>query len=721
MRSLFLGWRLAKRSWRGSFARTSSMALGMVLAGFVAAAFFSLPSILEGRNTRTEIVAARFDSINADGTTSDAGLTGANLQEQLPQGILKRILISSSLPSTEVALPPGVIELPTAGQVVMSPKLIQVVDADPLVAKRFPQERIGTITDEGLVGPDDLVAYVGVEPDDRLYPIAFGTTEVWHPIKQGEINIALVLAAAFLAFPAGMFLATSSRLSARARNQRLSSLRLLGMSRRAVRTVNAVETAVVAAIGAVVGCGLWALTQPALGRTGVGGFRWFAADAPLRPLTVVSVTALAALAAVAVGTVTANDAIDEPLATQRHGEQTVRVHWRGAALGLGAALLLAASRRHGDDIDNVFFVLLVVGGFASAIGTALATPVVSQVLGTWLGKRASGTTRMLVARRLRHEPSASGRILTGVLVATFALGVGQGVIGAFRDASSFGVDDATTWINTSLSGAEITSLPGVASAIPLVSIDTDAYGLPADADPQVYAATCAQLEGQLAQPLPACVDGTAFELNYFDAPPSYKLPVLVAQWPTDSSQSISGIIVPPTDVSDAVTDGWNVRLDTTLRQEFAAALVAGDPYAFTGIYPDDRELGDMVSALVTAGAIAAFVIGLGAVVVATADRAVERRTLDANLLALGIPGNILRRAQLWTVSLPVAVTVTLAALIGTLAGHLFRQAGFDEGLPYPWSAALISSSVGLAGAALAGGLAYVLARTNLRPGDLRRE
>ncbi len=719
MRSLSLGWQLARRSWRSSIARTSSMAIGMVLAGFVAAAFFSLPAIFDGRNARTETVAVtspRDDSVA--GATEAIGLVGRSIEEQIPQGRLDRVLIAHADPTVPASLPPGVSVMPLPGQVVMSPALMDLVEADALVAARFPQQRVGIVGDDGLVGPNDLVAYVGVDPDDRLFPVAFGATDVWRPIKAGEVNIAMVVAAAFLALPAGMFLATSSRLSARARDQRLASLRLLGMSRRAVRTVNAVETAIVAAVGAVIGCGLWALTQPALGRFGVGGFKWFASDAPLRPFTVVAAAVLAAFAAVAVGTVTANDAIDEPLATGRQGTPTVHIAWRGSVLILGSALLIAAGMRNDDQINNVFFTLLIAGGFAAAIGITLATPVVSQILGNLLSHRPSGTTRMLVARRLRHEPSAAGRVLTGVLAATFALGVGQGVVGAFQDASGHR-EDATIGLDTRLTNNELTSLTGVIAALPQVTIDPAALGLPAEADTQAFAATCAQIENQLDQPLPDCTDGNPFELGYADQPSTFGLPVVVAQWPDGSSQSIAGIIVPPG--TGEPNQFWTVRIDTTLRQEFEAGLVAADPIAFAGNYPDDRELGDMVSALVTAGSIAAFVIGLGAVVVATADRAVERRSLDANLLAIGIPGTILRRAQLWTVSLPVAVTVTMAAFIGTLAGHLYRQAGLSLPRPYPWNVALLSSTIGIVIAALAGTLAFALARPRLKPTDLRTE
>lgn len=724
MNSLALGWRLARRSWRESFGRTASMALGMMLAGFGGAAIIGLPAIFDGKNDRREAVAMAppAELLQADQTT-DPDLTswpllGRQIQEQVGEHGITRIVLAG-----EGELPPGVAVLPLPGEVVMSPALARLAATDPLLARRFPQQRVGTIADTGLIDPGDLVAYVGTEPDERLFPTSFGTADLGPITGTAEVRIVMVLATAFLALPAAAFLITSSRLSARARDQRLASLRLLGLSRRAVRTVNAVETAVVAGVGSALGCLLWAVAQPWVGRRGVGGFTWFAGDSPIRLTSTLLIIIVSVIGAVAVATVTTNDAVDEPLATGRQATPSVRVAWRAVVLLAGVAMLLAA-KFIGVEQEVLFFMLLFVGGLTAATGTALATPVVSRAIGTWLSSAGAGTTRMLVARRLRHEPSAAGRVLTGVLMATFALGVGHGVIGAFRDASGSTIEDATSIIDADLSAEELAALPGVVVALPQVTVsqataDSPDSGSPDSGSPDTgWAATCEQLSLLLGQPFPTCVDDKVFELVFAGQPPSYGVPVFEAPFPTDSSSAITGLIVPPSQASiDAVT-GWTVRTDPSLRDEFGAALVEADPVAFAGNWPDDN-LADLVAAVITAGAIAAFTIGLAAVAVATADRSIERRALDANLLAVGIPGRILRRAQLWTVSLPVALTVTVAAVVGTLAGHVYRQAGSDIALGFPWPVALLASGAGLAGAALAGTLAFFLAQTRLAPGDLR--
>ncbi len=709
MSSITLGWQLARRSWRESISRTASMALGMMLAGFVAAAILGLPAVFDGKDARRQALAVvpPAELLQADSSTTldldDWPLVGRQIQEQLGDRRLDRIVLSGT-----GELPPGVGELPQPGEVVLSPALEKLADSDPLVAQRFPQVRLGTITDSGLIDPGDLVAYVGAQPDERFFPTSFGTDErLFSSTRPAEVRIAMVLSAVFLALPAGAFLAISSRLSARARNQRLASLRLIGLSRRAVRTVNAVETAIVAAAGAALGCVLWALTQPAIGRQGVGGFRWFAADAPIRPSVALTIVVVATISAIAVATVTANDAVDEPMAASRQGTPTVRIVWRAAVLVFGLALLVFAAVK--NSTDDAFFWALFVGGLASAIGTTLSTPVVSRALGTALGSRLPGTTRMLVARRLQHEPSAAGRVLTGVLVATFALGVGQGVIGSFQDASYSPSEDTIFGIDTNLEANQIAELPGVVSAIPQVEIKGGDSG---------WVATCAQLRLQLDQDLPTCIDGQEFELTFGGVEGSYGVPVIEAVFPPNTSSAISGLIVPPSQAELGPVQGWTVRADPALRDEFDAALIEADPVAFTGNWTSD-DLADLVAAVITAGAIAAFTIGLASVAVATADRAIERRALDANLLAVGIPARFLRRAQLWAVSLPVAFTVTLAAGVGTLAGHVYRQAGSDIDLPFPWAVALLSTGVGLTGAALAGLLAYFLTQTRLAPGDLR--
>lgn len=703
MSPLRLGWLLARRSWRGSLARTVSMALGMIAAGVVAAALAGLPAVFDGRNARHDATRTTADPLSA--------LLVGGWDESVPGGTLRRVVVAG-----EGAPPPGVAALPAPGEVVWSPALAALARREPTVAARFPQRVVGTVADAGLTEPGELLAYVGV--DGRTVPglelSRFGASDGEPVTGTREVRTIVVVGAVFLALPAGAFLATSARLSARARDRRLAALRLLGLTKRQVRVVNAVETAVVAAVGALVGVACWGAAQGRLGRHGVGGFRWFAADAPPRPGLAAAVALGAAVVAGVVATVTANDAVDEPLAARRAAAARVRVAWRAVVLVVGAGLLLACYRRNRS--DSVALALLLGGGTLTVVGAALVTPLVSTVIGAALGRRGRGSpARLLVARRLTHEPAAAGRVLAGVLVATFALGVAQGVIGAFRDAAVSRSTDAMRSVITTLPAERLATLPGLAMAVPNVAVDGGT----------AWVATCAELRALFAQAVPACVDGTRIELALDGQGPATPAPgtvVVPVAWPVGESQVITGLVVPPGTAGVTPTSQWFARVDPARAEDFAAALVAADPTGFAGNWPDDGALADMVVAVVVAGAVAAFALGLGAVVVATADRAIERRALDANLLAVGVPASLLRRVQLAATVLPVAGAVTVAALAGTCTGFIYRRVGDEAGsTAFPWWPTVVSSAAGLTGALAAGLLAAALMRSRPHLADLRTE
>lgn len=501
MSTLRLGWWMAARSWRSSMARTTSMALGMALAAFMAAALLSLPAVFEGKNDRTRLTTV------SSGTP--ALTLGTVIDEQLPAGALRRVVTNGQGPA-----PLGLAVIPQPGEVAMSPALASLVRRDASVRGRFPQRLVGIVAEPGLVEPGQLLAYIGAEPDGRFQAITFGALDA--PLVTGtrEVTVVMVAFTLFLLLPSGAFLATSSRLSARTRHQRLSSLRLLGLSRRAVRLVNAMETAVVGGLGGLIGVVAWAVTEPLVARRGVGGFRWFASDAPLEPTRALLIGIVAAVAAAAVATVTASDAIDRPLSARVDGAETVRVGWRALVMALGVAMLVACAVRNA--FDDTSLLLLVGGAFCAAIGTTLATPVVSRVVGFALGSRG-GATRLLVSRRLIHEPSVAGRVLSGVLLATFAVGAGQGVIGAVHDSRLLDTPGQTRQITTALSSRELDDLPGVEVAIGQVRLDNGMLA---------WVATCDQLATLLAQSLPGCVDGEPLELVGTNQQSQTRMPAL---------------------------------------------------------------------------------------------------------------------------------------------------------------------------------------------------
>ncbi len=520
--------------------------------------------------------------------------------------------------------------------------------------------------------------------------------------------------ALFLAIPAAALVSTAALLSARAREQRLTTLRLIGLRRGSVRLVNGVEVGVVATLGSLAGVTSWALTQGWIGRHGIAGFRWFAVDSSVPPLTAATIVAGMVGAAVLVATVATNSAIDQPLRAQRHGALRVRFLWRFVVLVSGAALLGACAVHNRP--DNAGLLLLLSGGALSIVGVTVATPVLARAIGLALSRR-QGPTAMLLSRRLRHEPCAASRAMSGLLVATFAVGVTHGVVSSLHDAIRVDVDQAHRAVTTALPAATLSSLPGTVAAIARLE--------PNDSIEPAWIASCAELRTVLDQPLPACREGQPNELVLPGRPATTNANPLDVVWP-NGTQTITGLVRPPIQLDPAIVSEWFVRLDPGLADQFDTALVRADPASSNDSPPDLAHIDNMVAALVNSGLAVALTLSVLTVVLATGDRAVERHALDSNLLALGIPARLLRRTHLLNSALPMSGAVAIAALIGGLTGHIFRSVSAQQLPPFPpplfpWTAITISSAAGLLGALCASTLAYTLARTTITPDHLRTE
>lgn len=61
--------------------------------------------------------------------------------------------------------PPGVARLPQPGEIVLSPAAAALSQSSSGFARLVPGSQVGTIANAGLLGPDELYAYVGVQHD----------------------------------------------------------------------------------------------------------------------------------------------------------------------------------------------------------------------------------------------------------------------------------------------------------------------------------------------------------------------------------------------------------------------------------------------------------------------------------------------------------------------------------------------------------------------------
>lgn len=707
MIELRLGLVLARRGGWATFARLCGVAIAAALAALVVAGIVSLPAIFDGLAERTKAASVIDDPASS--------LLGRSLDSTLDDDLLTRVVLAGV-----GAPPPGISAIPADGQAFVSASLASRIANDPSVAARFPQQIVGTITPEGLTEPDQLLAYIGVPSSslsDPATPIAFGSTTA--SVGGAKQVLAIIVAGClFLLLPVLGFIATAARLSARARDQRLAALRLIGLSKRQVRLVSAVEPGTGGLVGGALGVGLWTRLQPSLGRHGIGDFGWFATDAPMTLVRAVAIVVGLSTLAVAVSTFAANRAIDEPLAERRAASGNTRIAWRCVVLAVGVAALVVAAQRASTGVDRGTYWLLLVGGGMAVVGVSLAHPVVSRLLATVIDRR-NGPVHLLTSRRLRHQHAATSRILTGVLLATFAIGLSQGLIAAMNTAD-WQSDEAEPIraLSTNVGRTDLAGLPGVEGMVGTVMLPSRDFAM---------TATCEDLRALAGVPLTDCPDTRPIELvTAGQALEHSDTPAVEVTWPADVSpymrSNLHGLVVAPDTEGSTPTGNWWIRVDPNQANQFEGALQGLDPTTTAGDNPDDPRLAHLLEAVVTIGVATSLVIGLASIVLAGADVALERRRLDANIIALGVPAKVLRRTQFAVSAFPVALSVVLAAIAGSLAGYTYRRGGDPDGqAPFPWGTTLTASAIGVFGALLAGIVGYALTPTHLRDEDTRSE
>ena len=181
-------------------------------------------------------------------------------------------------------LPPGLSRLPGPGQYYASPALaalLRTVPRDEL-GDRYPGRLVGTIGDQALTGPDELVIFIGHKPAQLA---AMGAQVVTHiataPPKQvwtPYFRDAFVVGVLAVLFPMLILVGTATRLAAARREERYAAMRLVGATPRQISVVASIDAMVSALLGVLLGIGIFALVQPALANASLIGTRYFAFD-----------------------------------------------------------------------------------------------------------------------------------------------------------------------------------------------------------------------------------------------------------------------------------------------------------------------------------------------------------------------------------------------------------------------------------------------------------
>jgi hypothetical protein len=331
--------------------------------------------------------------------------------------------------------PPGIPRDPAPGQYYISPALSALLRSAPPdeLADRYPGHQAGLIGQAGLPSPDSLVIVVGrsaaqmshlpgarqVTSLNATPPSGCGQACVIRGgLTPGGVDLILSVVGLALLLPVLIFIGTATRLSAARREQRFAAMRLVGATPRQVSVIAAVESAVAAAVGVAIGCGLFFLLRIPLAAIPFTGQSFFPAELSLSLPDILAVAAGVPAASAVAALVALRRVYISPLGVTRRVTPPPLRAWRVLPLPAGLAYL-GFFVAHGIPASPAAQILVVfVPGFALImIGLVIAGPWLTMAGARVLARRASRPGALIAARRLADDPRAAFRAVSGLVLA----------------------------------------------------------------------------------------------------------------------------------------------------------------------------------------------------------------------------------------------------------------------------------------------------------------
>lgn len=280
-----------------------------------------------------------------------------------------------------------------------------------------------------------------------LLVVAGGAQAFWSWTDQtaGVYQVLSAIALALLVVPLLALGGSAARLSARRRDDRLSTLRLLGATPATVARLTVLESTALALAGAVVGViGYFALV-PAVALI---PFRAEALGIPalvLAPWAIAAAVAGIAIVAAASALIGLRQVVISPLGV-RTRQNAPRLRWVRIVVGavvIALALLLTNIVKIDVGITVIAIVLgCLFGGTLAVLN--LVGPFVLRLLARRQVRRARTAAQMLAGRTVLESPKAAWRQVSGVAMTSFMAvfaGTGVAVLNAISGSEGATVSD----------------------------------------------------------------------------------------------------------------------------------------------------------------------------------------------------------------------------------------------------------------------------------------
>ncbi|WP_033291390.1 FtsX-like permease family protein [Amycolatopsis jejuensis] len=653
---------------------------------------------------------------------------------------ITRVDVALTGPASDVHLPAGIPRLPGPGETIVSPALGRLLNNTPpdQLGNRFGKP-VASFGEQALRFPEQLVAMVGHGPnelrsfghEERAGADAFPAGDF--PTGEGRPDGLLTFLAGVgiivLLVPSLVLVASSARLTAARREQRLAAIRLAGATPGQVTAMVAAETGLSAGVGAVLGL----LLSPALrglsSFVSWGGGTWLASDFALPVgLTVLIVVAIPLLVVLA-GVLGLRRVVRTPLfATGGHTVKPLR-WWRLLALpaaGLFFLFAVLGTREGNGSASFVLLGLLLVVGSAMVIGPWVTSAVGGTFVRAW--RRPSS---LLAGRRLRNDPKGSYRASAGIVLAVFTGSMALTLLPSFEALAGGGrqyvdsalyVDVASERAATVVekTNAELARVGRperalAVSSVYLVQGDENSHSMQRayvmscadaarltrlgitqqDCKPEVklYGSYQPDSAGYSVAPYgswrgpgkPLGQVPTGRYHSATDRDPAFVLDPSAV--PAGVPSSVTTVVVPTTDASREI-----VRT-ALVPQAGGQEIGSREQY----LYGQQVQLEDLRRVTVI-GLVAAGILAGCSAAVATAGSVMDRRRTFGALMAAGTPVRVLARALRMEAALPALVATIGAGVTGVLVGiGLFVVTGGKGGIALsPWIVAPVVLGVGVA-------------------------
>lgn len=633
--------------------------------------------------------------------------------------------------------PEGLPALPKEGEMYASPALAELLASDEgeLLRPRFPEKIVGTLDQNLVQRPGDLLAWIG--GDEKLAEGTYATPvhRFGWSYPSGALNLGLLtmllIGAVVVLMPLFIFISSASRIAGAERDRRLSALRLVGAGSRQVRRIATAESLVSSVIGLALGAGVFLIARQFAESISVMGDRWYVSDVVPNPLLIVVIVVLVPAASVVTGLFALRRTIIEPLGVVRQSKPIRRrVWWRIGLIAAGVALMVT---QLGMEEDDEAWAWAVSGGAALLlIGVPVLLPWLVERVVSRLG--GGPPSWLLAVRRLQLDSGTSARVVGGVaivLAGTIALQtVLLSVAGGLRIPGTSAADDgqpSRVQISTEAAAPEeVLRDVGQADGVRSVQLVRQASAYEPGSNENFYSMAmldCTAMRDLLG--VRDCQDGNVFTVqsDYGLSPvPGTALEFreygsrsgtandyeVTGRWTmpdgarkisaSDSSFSYATTFVTPGALNGQPFPGQAAMVVAMVGKDLTSDQLEGIRNSvahfrwqtYMDSYKAGPELSEDQLAFVTirntlyAAAIFTLFVACVSLLVLAVEHIRERRRPLAVLAASGVPTGVLARSLLWQVALPIVLGVAVAVVTGLgLAAIVLNLT--EETLTLDWS------------------------------------